>query len=457
MPLAGSISYRARTEASIGEEDESEEADAPKRRGLQRADLDVLNEEEVQNQGDDDNDVEIRSDVEQHSQEGFSEDEDEAAEQPSRPRPNQRKKAPPKRPSAQTMDSSEQVGVDSTNTELGLAEIEDASQSQGGGPSVAPGPQYRGAAAPPGSTSQYTANLRHQYLRAQRQQALQAQRERIMLQRQNRPSNLRQSAVTEGGLDEDNTPMPLARGANQRPPFPEKKPTTRSNGSRGRGRGQRRRQPQQRQSAEDEEADSQDEQDDEEQPQQQHGNDLGIDEEQQGDDDQADATVDGPPDGPNNAMDEDIPPPSHTPDMNDQNAIDVAQANPAPWTAPAVHLPSPAAMMEEPTEEDVGPTDPPQPPSPGASVNGQDGDQEQQQEQQPNGFNGNGQDEDGSPPRMDGEGDEDGNQNADLQRSASIPRASDRPHPRAARSGVGSAAIGGGGNNNKKQHPFQGE
>lgn len=115
------------------------------------------------------------------------------------------------------------MAVNSTSTELGLAEIEDDAMSQDHR-SVAPGPQWRGAAPPPGSTSKHTANLRHEYLKWQRQQALQTQRNRI--QQQRAQGGLFQDDHSDNGhlvnVDNDDVPAPLARGAAQRAPFPEK-------------------------------------------------------------------------------------------------------------------------------------------------------------------------------------------------------------------------------------------
>lgn len=136
-----------------------------------------------------------------------------------RPRPPPK----PRHMQVSTEDVSQTKGVNSTSTELGLAELEDDAQSKH---SVAPGPQWRGAAPPPGSTSQHTANLRHEHLRWQRQQALQSQRNRIQQQRAQggRRSDDRDetSHLGQGNGNNGDVPAPLARGAAQRPPFPPK-------------------------------------------------------------------------------------------------------------------------------------------------------------------------------------------------------------------------------------------
>ncbi|CAO1638456.1 unnamed protein product [Sympodiomycopsis kandeliae] len=131
--------------------------------------------------------------------------------------------AKPREQSHSFDNDSKAVGVNSTSTELGLAEIESEAPSQGR-QSVAPGPQWRGAAPPPGSTSQHTANLRHEHLKWQRQQALQSQRNRI--QQQRAQQGLFQNDQDDNehlvNVEADDIPAPLARGAAQRAPFPGK-------------------------------------------------------------------------------------------------------------------------------------------------------------------------------------------------------------------------------------------
>lgn len=113
--------------------------------------------------------------------------------------------------------------ANSTSTDLGLADGDEGESERF---SVAPGPQWVGAAPPPGSMSQRTANLRHEYLKAQRQQALEVQRNRIQAQRQQK-----QQQKVDPDEEDSDTPAPLARGAEARAPFPQRAQSDRrSNG-----------------------------------------------------------------------------------------------------------------------------------------------------------------------------------------------------------------------------------